>query len=238
MYRSDDKTGERVPSEDRHASSPGDGLADYSCLKACLVWMLAAGAAFYALSRIGLLPNEIGDGYLADFFERFLVSPFYQVIGIAFVGVFGYGATVWRFTTLALSGWRNGRSGAGRILARFIGVPQQVTSDPVAWREFADFGLSHAASPVRDAAALFPGLGFLGTVVGVSIAIGGLEPMMSGGSSEQLLGGLRTAFDTTFMGLVAALCLGILSIVIAATESRIAALRAPSGPQGREPSSE
>lgn len=236
MYRSNDNPGELEGRGNWRVASSGDGLGNYSCLRTCLIWMLAAGATYYALGRIGLAPYEIGDGYLPDFLERFLANPFYQVIGIAFIGVFGYGTVLWGCAALALSGWRNGRSGAGQSLARFVGVPPMVTSDPKAWREFADYGLSHAASPIRDAAALFPGLGFLGTVIGVSIAIGGLEPMMSGGSAEQLLGGLRVAFDTTFMGLVAALCLGILSMIIAATESQIAALRAAGAPVDQEAS--
>jgi hypothetical protein len=57
------------------------------------------------------------------------------------------------------------------------------------------------------AQTLFTSLGFLGTIVGVSLAVGGLEDAMLDGSPAALIGGLSTAFDTTFIGLASAILL-------------------------------
>ena len=50
-------------------------------------------------------------------------------------------------------------------------------------------------------------LGFIGTVVGVSIAIGGLNKVLETGDTKALLDGLRVAFDTTLIGLFASVTL-------------------------------
>lgn len=51
---------------------------------------------------------------------------------------------------------------------------------------------------------LFTSLGFLGTVVGVSLAVAGLPQAMDANNPGPLIEGLSTAFDTTFLGLTAA----------------------------------
>ncbi len=57
------------------------------------------------------------------------------------------------------------------------------------------------------AQTVFTSLGFLGTVIGVSLAVAGLSSAMSDGDPSELIGGLSTAFDTTFIGLSAAVLL-------------------------------
>lgn len=57
------------------------------------------------------------------------------------------------------------------------------------------------------AQTLFTSLGFLGTIVGVSLAVGGLDAAMQDGEPTGLICGLSTAFDTTFLGLVGAIAL-------------------------------
>lgn len=65
----------------------------------------------------------------------------------------------------------------------------------------------HNFAPIGFAIWVLPLLGFIGTVIGITQAIGGLE--QSVGTSEiagdglgSVLGGLSFAFDTTFVGLV------------------------------------
>lgn len=64
----------------------------------------------------------------------------------------------------------------------------------------------HNFAPIGFAIWVLPLLGFIGTVVGITQAIGGLEqavaPAEAGGSLGTVLGGLKFAFDTTFVGLV------------------------------------
>ena len=60
---------------------------------------------------------------------------------------------------------------------------------------------------------LFTSLGFLGTIIGVSLAVAGLESAMSEGDPAGLIGGLATAFDTTFIGLTASVLLMVLRTI-------------------------
>ncbi len=57
------------------------------------------------------------------------------------------------------------------------------------------------------AQTLFTSLGFIGTIVGVSLAVSGLEGAMRDNEPGVLIAGLSTAFDTTFLGLGAAVSL-------------------------------
>lgn len=65
------------------------------------------------------------------------------------------------------------------------------------------------------AQTLFTALGFLGTIVGISLAVAGLAPAMAEGDPGGLIDGLSTAFDTTFLGLTAAIMLMILRKIFA-----------------------
>lgn len=50
---------------------------------------------------------------------------------------------------------------------------------------------------------VFTSFGFLGTVIGVSIAVAGLPQAMNDNDPTVLIQGLSAAFDTTFIGLLA-----------------------------------
>lgn len=65
----------------------------------------------------------------------------------------------------------------------------------------------HNFAPIGFAIWVLPLLGFIGTVVGITRAIGGLQQSvtpsdMAGSGLGGVLGGLGFAFDTTFVGLV------------------------------------
>ncbi len=66
--------------------------------------------------------------------------------------------------------------------------------DPAEYDRFAAWGQTVLTS-----------LGFLGTVIGVSLAVGGLRDAMLAQDPTSLIVGLSTAFDTTFLGLVGAI---------------------------------
>jgi hypothetical protein len=57
------------------------------------------------------------------------------------------------------------------------------------------------------AQTLFTSLGFMGTIIGVSLAVAGLEDAMQAGNPSGLIAGLSAAFDTTFLGLTGAVSL-------------------------------
>ena len=66
----------------------------------------------------------------------------------------------------------------------------------------------HNFAPLSFVVWVMPLLGFIGTVVGITQAIGGLEEVVGTGATpvsgglENVLAGLRFAFDTTFIGLI------------------------------------
>jgi len=71
------------------------------------------------------------------------------------------------------------------------------------------YGRQCLMSPLRFAQWGFPVVGFIGTVIGVSDAVRQLPKAIRGGRIEEsslngVLDGLHVAFDTTFIGLVAA----------------------------------
>lgn len=93
------------------------------------------------------------------------------------------------------------------LLAGLISVPLHavwtfVRRGASAERAYDQFGLW--------AQVLFTSLGFMGTIIGVSLAVGGLETAMNEDDPGALIGGLSTAFDTTFLGLTAAVFLMII----------------------------
>ena len=61
---------------------------------------------------------------------------------------------------------------------------------------------------------LFTSLGFLGTIIGVSLAVGGLAAAMGEGDPAGLIAGLSTAFDTTFIGLTASVLLMVFRTIV------------------------
>jgi hypothetical protein len=71
-----------------------------------------------------------------------------------------------------------------------------------------DYQYQHNLAPLQFAIWVLPLLGFIGTVVGITQAIAGLDKVLAtagvatGGGLQEVLAGLRFAFDTTFVGLV------------------------------------
>lgn len=70
-------------------------------------------------------------------------------------------------------------------------------------------GLATYEAFAQWAQTLFTSVGFMGTIIGVSLAVAGLKDAMTKGDPGELIGGLSTAFDTTFLGLLGAVCLMI-----------------------------
>ena len=92
------------------------------------------------------------------------------------------------------------------LLAGLIAVPVHFAW--IIWRSRTQQGIcKQYADFATWAQTLFTSLGFLGTIVGVSLAVGGLEAAMSEGETRDLVCGLSIAFDTTFLGLSGAILL-------------------------------
>jgi biopolymer transport protein ExbB/TolQ len=81
-------------------------------------------------------------------------------------------------------------------------------------------------SPLRVGLWLFPVLGFLGTIIGISAAIEKLPEAMRerGAQLTGVVNELHFAFDTTFLGLIAAIVLMFITALTASLWERNEAL--------------
>ena len=195
------------------------------CTGALLLWCSVFGLLVAILLRYGLLPMASEDGgYLLGIYARASKNLFYQGMIVVALGCLAYCAAL----LLTLNSWIRASDMGGepsRFPAALVGLGRSgpLTSD---WHTEGPVVLQLAANPVRDAAVVFPAVGFIGTVVGVSLAIGGLEEVMETQETGPLLDGLRIAFDTTFLGLLASV---LLTASLYLIQSRMIMLRAMSG---------
>jgi hypothetical protein len=95
----------------------------------------------------------------------------------------------------------------GALLAGLVAIPLHAAWTLARWRRDGQAGIEAYDHFGLWAQTLFTALGFLGTIVGVSLAVAGLEAAMTEGAPGALVQGLSTAFDTTFLGLTAAVLL-------------------------------
>jgi hypothetical protein len=115
---------------------------------------------------------------------------------------------------------------------RAIGLVRHVSGRPAGFSPF-DPALGERArfhftigreilfAPIRFSLWLFPVLGFLGTIIGISQAVSKLPSAMNNrGQLDSVLSSLHFAFDTTFLGLVAALALMVGLLILAAMWDR------------------
>ena len=133
----------------------------------------------------------------------------------------------------------------GRLLARPVGrrvhwlLQHLETTDPQRAHELvrhqSDLEADQAASSYRVVKLLIwamPILGFIGTVLGISLAVGGFSQFLSTsvGIDEvervtqelgAVAGGLSFAFDTTLIGLVGGLVASVLSTGVQSREERV-----------------
>ncbi|MGE0158560.1 MAG: MotA/TolQ/ExbB proton channel family protein [Gemmatimonadales bacterium] len=137
------------------------------------------------------------------------------------------------------------RSWDGRMLARPVGRRVQwllqhlETTDSQRAHELirhqSDLEADHAASSYRVVKLLIwamPILGFIGTVLGISLAVGGFSQFLTTSVSiedvqrvttelGEVAGGLSFAFDTTLIGLVGGLVASVLSTGVQGREERV-----------------
>lgn len=205
----------------------------------------SAAAATAAVATVPALAARLEGGpgeVLLPILERFLGNGFCLTIAALFfaAGLYGVlqlmGAAVDRRRLLSLGGESAaGPSWLALLAGRpFHPAPAWTGAPPGDPQDAADrFGLQRqryvelGRLPLRFAVWALPLLGFIGTVVGVARSIGGLEAVISaapGESSDGLLtvlGGLRFAFDTTLLGLVAVIPVMVLQMALGGRESGV-----------------
>lgn len=196
------------------------------CTASLVLWCAAFALLTAIVLRYALLPEgSLDAGYLEGVYERSRTSLFYQVMIVLFLGCAGYCVML----IATLNGWIRRVGGDAGVpaspWAHLAGLGR-VGLEPDAWRTEGPVILQLAVNPIRDAAVIFPAIGFIGTVWGVTVAIGGLSTVLETQDPTILLSGLRVAFDTTLLGLVASVALTVLLYVI---QSRSMILRALTG---------
>ena len=143
----------------------------------------------------------------ANLVERLIDNPF--VLMITFVGIWAlvYGfIQLWASSTIpqgsGISGWISGQGGGHPFSLNLSDGTLTAGLFIERWQCLA----TRRMAPISYAIWVLPLLGFIGTVVGISDAIGDLGTVFADGDRqealESVLGALRFAFDTTFAGLV------------------------------------
>lgn len=162
-----------------------------------------AGAALCAAAGVAVPPPE--DAATASLLERLVHNPFVVVIGFVGFWALVYG-TIQLWATGAgrtggIAGWL---SGQGRGLA--VPAPPDMALAAGLFAERWDHLAARRMAPLSFAVWVLPLLGFIGTVIGIADAIGGLGTVFADSGRdealESVLAALRFAFDTTFAGLV------------------------------------
>lgn len=168
-----------------------------------------------SLSVRSLLPLDSGSWVVA-FLERVTASMAKSALTLGALAALGFGL-------LQILG-----SGSDLATARRAGRRPGLLHRPLLWlsgrhgvkapdyvRAAAEWGGDALLVPLRLGVSVFPMLGFIGTVVGLSGAIQNLPDAVTDKSRLQpVLDDLHVAFDTTFIGLVGSLvCIVLVRIV-------------------------
>jgi hypothetical protein len=208
------------------------GLTGYHCG----AWMLLAFALFFTLRHYDLIPTvpqaDLHSAYgyvvqyLYDVSGRIMKDAFCLPEALAFIGSLAYALSL-LLAVRRMKAWTREAVASNEPDGRawrnlLVGLPVSLNRGAI--ERFVARGAAHTTAPVRDAITLFPAIGFLGTVVGITIALGGLPKVMASRDTDQLISGLLTAFDTTFLGLVAALSLTLVQFSIDRATEQMAAL--------------
>ena len=184
--------------------------------------ILASAWATLILPPAGT-PMSDADRDAAVSLVRYLIDPFNRLIMCT-----GFAVVLYAF--LQLWGLRIDRAGAGRI-ARWAtgrdGLSLLVEIDRIKPDDRASYVAdvweaerARRALPLSYAIWLLPLLGFIGTVIGISAAIGQLGQVFADANREAALGevlsSLRFAFDTTFIGLALVMPSMAMSVMVRA----------------------
>ncbi len=167
-----------------------------------------------------------GGSWAGDFATRLFVSPFKTVLAWAAAAFLVFGiaqrAAIAADRAQARSGSPGGWGRAAHLLSGRVR-----TAAPGYLQASAYWGADNLLGPLRLGVTLFPMVGFVGTVVGLSEAIRNLPAAVKDNDQLQpVLDDLYVAFDTTFLGLVGAIaCL----VLVRITEPHIDALAREAG---------
>jgi hypothetical protein len=174
--------------------------AAHLALPLLLSWL----AAIALIASLGWSLPELAAEQTPTMTQRLLGNPF--VMAIATVGL-------WAIIYGLLQVWSL-QAGMQGVIARLAGhagaAPEPIWTQDASLTAtlYADRWETHAArrmAPLAYAIWVLPLLGFIGTVIGISDAIGGLGQIFADSDRDEalasVLAALEFAFDTTFAGL-------------------------------------
>lgn len=166
--------------------------------------VLSALLAVATVAGGGWSVNGAQDAEAVTFVQRLFGNPFVVLIGMVGLWAFFFGL-------LQLWAFQSGGSLSGRLAGQSGPAPAVMTTlDPgltaALFTERWDHLAAIRMAPLSYAIWALPLLGFIGTVIGISEAIGDLGRVFADGDRQEalaaVLAALQFAFDTTFAGLV------------------------------------
>lgn len=174
--------------------------------------------------------SKDADDRLVRMLARFVESSYQQVLFIVLLGAILYG--LWQLIAPnqpapAEIGVRKKRL---RTISNLL-AGRKSTDDPVLLRN----SISQAQSPLQLLMWAFPMFGFLGTVYGLSGAVGRLSDITSSGQGfkpellKPVFGQLDIAFDTTIQGILSAM---VVAVILSLLDLSIKQLRDTTNAQG------
>lgn len=180
-------------------------VRDFPAAHLVMPLVLSSLIAIALIAAAGFALPPVPEGEPAPFLQRLFANPFVVLIGLvgSWALVFGL-VQVWAFQT-------SGRGVMARLAGHLGAAPGVVVAGDEAltvdlFAERWDHLSAIRMAPLSYAIWVLPLLGFIGTVIGISDAIGDLGAVFADTEREEalaeVLGALQYAFDTTFVGLV------------------------------------
>jgi biopolymer transport protein ExbB/TolQ len=244
--RSMEKDRQESPRECMHVNTP-NRLAR-AVFRSALLWGLLAALAFYAPLRAGVWHHPMVEryfmGHWVEYVETVLFCVGMAALVLKALGVIAQAQSLHdplvysdgaprpaQELLQALRGLpEDRRSGllANRLREALEAVVRRGTADrldqDLQWLAEADAARAQAGyALVRIIVWAIPILGFLGTVIGITLAIASLSPQALEESLPAVTGGLGTAFDTTALALALSMVLMFVQFVVERMEGRLLA---------------
>ena len=200
--------------------------------------MTTALLIFYSMTFYGLPETE----WMPVLLKRYLNNSLCDLILYVFLSLLIY--WIFQLVGLRVDRYQNGipPSEGSASKPRFYKIACVVSGRPVINPESGErnhtqegflLRIRETVMPLNFGIWVMPILGFIGTVIGITRAIGGLEPLMKssmmngsanlGGAVSGVMSGLKFAFDTTLIGLVLVIPTTLMTLTLSAALSRMEA---------------
>ncbi len=231
--------------ESMHVSTP-NRLAQ-TIFRSALLWGLLAALAFYAPLRAGLWHHPLVQRYFMGHWVEYVEMALFCV-GLAALVIKALGVLAQAHALQDPLVFGGEPRPAHELLAALRTLPEDRRSSLLANRlcealssvvrhgtaDRLDQDLQHLAATdaeraqsgyalVRIIVWAIPILGFLGTVIGITLAIASLSPQALEESLPAVTGGLGTAFDTTALALALSMVLMFVQFIVERMETRLLA---------------